>query len=82
MIIRILVKELSGFRKNHSCESALNFVINEWKLKIDDNDTIFTDFLDLKRTFETVDSLKNFTITALEIVFFNGSRVFLLTGCK
>jgi hypothetical protein len=53
----ILVDVLSGFRKGHSCETALNFVIAGWKeaMAMDKNETTMTLFLDLRRSFETVD---------------------------
>lgn len=45
----------SAFRSNHSCESTLNFVINEWKISMDDGLYVVAIGLDLKRAFETVD---------------------------
>lgn len=50
---QILIKEQSGFRKSHSCETAN--VINEWKENRDENKTIIVCSLDLKRAFETID---------------------------
>lgn len=52
---KILVENQSGFRKNHSCETALNFVMQDWKDEIDNGKIILCVFLDLKRAFETID---------------------------
>lgn len=49
------IDEQSGFRRNHSCESALNLVIIKWKEQIEDGNIIVAIFLDLKRAFETID---------------------------
>lgn len=51
----ILAVEQSGFRKLHSCETALNLVISDWKYLRDDGNTTIVVFLDLKRAFETLD---------------------------
>lgn len=45
----------SGFRANHSCESALQLTITEWKQKLDEGNYTVAVFLDLKRAFETID---------------------------
>jgi hypothetical protein len=45
----------SGFRKHHSCETALSYVITDWKDALDKNLIVISVFLDLKRAFETVD---------------------------
>lgn len=44
-----------GFRKNHSCESALNLLLLEWKTVIENEKRIIVGFLDLKRAFATVE---------------------------
>lgn len=51
----ILCAEQSGFRDAHSCESALNYVINEWKEAQGSNETVLAVFLDFQRAFETID---------------------------
>jgi exonuclease III len=51
----ILVDVQSGFRKSHSCETALNFVIAGWKEAMDRNEITTALFLDLRRAFETID---------------------------
>ena len=51
----LICKFQSGFREGHSCESALQYVINEWKEACDLGKVTGIVFLDLKRAFETVD---------------------------
>jgi hypothetical protein len=60
----ILVDAQSGFRKSHSCETALNFVIAEWKDAMDKNEVTVALFLDLRRAFETID--QNILLQKLE----------------
>lgn len=51
----IIVKEQSGFRKEHSCETALQFVVSQWKHEVTNKKKIIISvFLDLKRAFETI----------------------------
>lgn len=45
----ILIEEQSGFRKNHSCETALNLMISNWMNEIQDQKVIVARFLDFKR---------------------------------
>lgn len=51
----ILIHQQSGFRKNHSCETALNLVVADWTTKLEDKKIIVAVFIDLKRAFETID---------------------------
>lgn len=51
----ILIEEQSGFRKRHSCESALNLLLLKWKQSIEEGRIILAVFVDLKRAFETID---------------------------
>src|SRR5436190_4025821 len=51
----IITEHQSGFRKNHSCETAIQTVIDDWKMIISEGDIVGVIFLDLKRAFETVD---------------------------
>lgn len=51
---KILIEEQSGFRQNHSCESALNLLLYKWKRMIEEKKSIIVLFLDLKRAFETI----------------------------
>lgn len=52
---KIICEEQSGFRQGHSCETAINWVINEWKKETDEGYIIVAVFIDLKRAFETID---------------------------
>jgi len=45
----------SGFRNGHSCETALQWVLTDWKNVIGDRQMIGVIFLDLKSAFEVVD---------------------------
>jgi hypothetical protein len=45
----------SGFRAKHSCETALQWVVSDWKKTIGDGKIIGVVFLDLRRAFEVVD---------------------------
>lgn len=45
----------SAYREKHSCETALNLVLNSWIMKRNQKQTIVAVFLDLSRAFETVD---------------------------
>lgn len=51
----VLTPYQSGFREGHSCETALQCVISDWKRGLEDNKIILVIFLDLKRAFETID---------------------------
>ena len=52
---KILIDEQSGFRRKHSCETAIQLVLNDWKTSIDNRKLVGILFLDLKRAFETID---------------------------
>lgn len=51
----LFITEQSGYRKNHSCETALNYVIADWKVESDRRKFVLCVFIDLRRAFETVD---------------------------
>lgn len=51
---KLLHENQSGFRENHSCETALQKIINDFKYSIDKGEVVITVFLDLKRAFEVV----------------------------
>lgn len=51
----IIMEHQSGFRKRHSCETAIQTVIDEWKVKISERKIVGVIFMDLKRAFEMVD---------------------------
>jgi hypothetical protein len=52
---KIIVEEQSGFRENHSCETAVNFVLADWKENLENEKTTIAVFLDFRRAFETID---------------------------
>lgn len=52
---RIIIEEQSGYRGKHSCETALNYVVADWKVELDNGKIIICVFIDLKRAFETID---------------------------
>lgn len=71
----ILTENQSAYRKLHSCETALNFLITECKEGLEKYFIIVV-FLDLKRAFETVDrermiqKLKNYGVGGYELKWF------------
>ncbi|XP_025153973.1 uncharacterized protein LOC112588402 [Harpegnathos saltator] len=48
----IITENQSGSRKQHSCETAIQMIIDEWKLIISEGKMIGVVFMDLKRAFE------------------------------
>ena len=72
-----IMGEQSGFRSKHSCESALSFVVADWKEKIHGKVKIAAAFLDLKRAFESVyrnilfKKLYNYGVRGIEYPWFN-----------
>lgn len=51
----ILNDNQSGFRAQHSCETAINDVLYEWREAQDQSKIIIAVFLDFQRAFETID---------------------------
>ncbi|KAJ8982189.1 hypothetical protein NQ317_001513 [Molorchus minor] len=51
----LLTKYQSGFRKNNSCESALQTVLFHWQEAINNKSIIGAVFIDFQRAFETID---------------------------
>ena len=45
----------SGFRKSHSCLSALTYMIDTWMKEIDEGNIVGCIFLDLQKAFDLVD---------------------------
>ena len=43
-----------GFRANHSCETALQEVLDDWKYLLSENKTIISLFIDFKKAFDLV----------------------------
>lgn len=52
-----MITEQSGYRNLHSCETALNYVIADWKCEIDIRNLILAIFVDFERAFETINRL-------------------------
>ena len=44
-----------SFRRKMSCESALNTLIDDWRLSLDNRKNVYAVFLDLRKAFDTVD---------------------------
>lgn len=74
----IFIKEQSGFRAKHSCETALNLVLSQWKEDLNSKLNVVAVFIDLKRAFETIERevmLKNLNILVWRTLNLNGSVV-------
>lgn len=69
----ILFSNQSGFRKGHSCETAVQNILYDWKEQQDKGVMIGAVFLDLKRAFETIEreklikKLKGYGITGIPL---------------
>ena len=51
----ILSNSQSGFRDNHSCQTALIHLVNNWIKHVDDGKLIGSVFIDLRKAFDLVD---------------------------
>ena len=51
----LLHKSQSGFRKNHSCNTALIILVDKWLNNIDKGEIIGAIFFDLRKAFDVVD---------------------------
>lgn len=69
----ILLPEQSGFRKHHSCETALNSLLFKWKNALEDRKVVLAIFLDLKKAFETID--RNKLISTLHNIGISGKVI-------
>lgn len=67
----VIVGNQSGFRKNHSCESVLLNITDEWYRAMDENYIILAVFLDFKRAFETIN--RDLLIKKLEKIGMGGT---------
>ena len=58
---KLLYGRQSGFRSNHSCQTALTKLVDDWFTAIDNNQIVGSIFLDLSKAFDLVDHtvLKN-----------------------
>ena len=50
----LLYERQSGFRANHSCETALTAIVDDWLTAIDNNEIVGTVLLDLSKAFDLV----------------------------
>lgn len=73
----LLIKEQSGFRAKHSCETALNLVLSQWKEDLNCHLNVVAVFIDLKRAFETIDRDR-----MLEKLEYIGIKILSLTGLE
>ncbi|XP_025263168.1 uncharacterized protein LOC112637508 [Camponotus floridanus] len=73
----IITEHQSGFRKYYSCETAIQTVIDEWKLIVSDRKMVGVIFMDLKRAFETIDRER-----LLEKMYYYGIRGMALEWFK
>lgn len=51
---RLLTNFQAGFRRKHSCESALQTVISRWKSALSEGRVVGVVFIDFRRAFETI----------------------------
>ena len=51
----IIHKNQSGFRPNHSCQTTLIKLIDQWMRCIDNGDIVGTLFLDFRKAFDLLD---------------------------
>lgn len=51
----LLADHQSGFRRMHSCETAINDVLYEWKEALERSKIVIAIFLDFQRAFETIE---------------------------
>ena len=52
---KLFCQEQFGFRKGLSCEHALNYMVDDWRLSLDNHKSTLAIFLDLRKAFDTVD---------------------------
>lgn len=68
---KIIEKYQSGYRSGHSCEMAVQCLLNDWKNARDADNVIVVVFLDFKRAFETI--CRERLIKKLEMYGFKGN---------
>jgi len=51
---KLFTSHQHGFRTNHSCETAIQSILDDWKSLIDDERTIMALFIDFKKAFDLI----------------------------
>jgi len=67
----LLTEFQSGFRKNNSCESAIQSALVNWKAAVNSKKLVGVVLLDFKRAFETID--RKLLLLKLEAMGFKGT---------
>ena len=73
----LLHKTQSGFRPNHSCETALTYMIDSWLKAINDDEIVGVVMVDFKKAFDLVDhnllidKLKHYRLSDTTIKWFS-----------
>ena len=67
-----------GFRKNLSCEIALNTMIDHWRESLDNDNLVMSIFIDLSKAFDTVDH--ELLLRKLKFYNFSDNSISLLTN--
>lgn len=70
---KLLYKNQSAFRKNHLCETTMNYLLHNINMSLDNDEFTVIVFLDLKRAFETVD--RNLLLKKLESFGIKGNEL-------
>lgn len=70
---QLLFAGQSGFRANHSCESALQYVCTTWRREMNEGKVVLSVFVDLQRAFETID--RDILIKKLQLYGINNSAL-------
>ena len=78
---KLLYERQPGFRSNHSWESALTAIIDDWVSAIDRNEIVGTVLLDLSKAFDLVDH--KILLSKLKCYQFNGlNPIFISDNSK
>ena len=76
----LLHKSQSGFRKHHSCNTALIKLVDSWLKSIDNGELVGAIFFDLRKAFDVVDHnllLQKLSMYKFDIVTFNWTKSYL-----